>query len=49
MTEKQRLAIVEQHCTMIGGEYCEDKYYGYGCDGCRYYNWETVKFIDTDE
>lgn len=47
MKEGQRLAIVEQQCT-INDDYCEEKYYGYGCEGCRYYDWKIVSFINTD-
>ena len=48
MKEWQRLAIVEQQCTQVGGEYCEDQYMT-GCDGCQFYNWRIVKFIDDED
>ena len=29
------VALVEKGCT-IDNDYCEERDYGYGCEGCRY-------------
>lgn len=38
------VALVEKGCT-IDNDYCEERDYGYGCEGCRYYDWKIIEIL----
>lgn len=40
-----KLAKIHKGCT-VNDEYCEERFYGYGCEGCRFYDWIIDKIIE---